>query len=703
MSSIQEPISLATFLIQKCSSINSLLKARQIHARIITSTPPIRKSPYLNNNLISMYSRCGSIVDARQVFDEMPQRTIVSYNALIAAYSRDRNDSHVAFELFGRLSLEGFVPNGPTFTSLLQASSLVRDVFLGSALHSQVVKLEFLSDTLVQTSLLGMYSDCGDLVSSKKVFGFMVWKDAMAWNSIIVGCMKNDKIVEGVRFFQAMLTGREFPTRFTYSVVFNACSKLRALETGEIVHARAIVSGIPPDLPLQNALLNMYSSCGDPKTAARVFTEIEKPDLVSWNSMLAGSLGTGNGEKSMEMFLGICKASSVKPDDYTFATIISATRALPARSYGMPLHCQVTKTGFETNVYVGSTLVSMYFDNGDSESARKLLDSTPVKDVVFWTEVITGYARMGDGENAIRCFHEMSRGHETDGFAISVALSACADLAARKSGEMIHSQAVKLGYDSEMSVSGSLIDMYAKSGDLRSSESVLSGIETPDLKCWNAILGGYGHHGRGDEAFRIFDEILKQGLIPDEITYLSMLAACNHCGWVEKGRFLWGSMVRNGLIPGSKHYSCFVGLLSRADLLEEAEEMIVGSGESGGSSLELWRTLLSSCLERRNVEVGTRVADRIMEIGEDDGAAFVLVTNLYALTGRWDDVAKMRRRIRALGEKDAGLSWIELSSDTYVFASGDKNHPEMDAMQEELSSLRKNLAKPEEDGFRFYV
>ncbi|KAI3665738.1 hypothetical protein L6452_44368 [Arctium lappa] len=695
MSSVQEPISLATLIIQKCSSINSLIKARQIHARIITATPPIRKSPYLNNNLLSMYSRCGSLLDAHHVFDEMPQRTIVSYNALIAAYSRDHNNTHIAFKLLTRLNLEGFIPNGPTFTSLLQASSCLRNVFLGSALHSQVVKFEFLSDTLVQTSLLGMYSDCGDLESSKKVFGFMVQKDAMAWNSIIVGHMKNDKIVEGLRCFRAMVKARDSPTRFTYSVVFNACSKLRDLETGKLVHARVIVTGIPSDLPLRNALLSMYCSCGDTKTTGKVFREIENPDLISLNSMLAGLLGNGDGEEAMEMFIGICKVSFVKPDDYTFATIISATRALAARSYGKPLHGQVTKTGFEMNVYVGSTLVSMYFDNGDSESAQKLLNSMPFKDVVFWTEMITGYARMGDGENAIKCFHEMSKEHKTDSFALSIALSACADLVARNQGEMIHSQAVKLGYDLEMTVSGSLIDMYAKSGDLRSSESVLSRIDTPDLKCWNSILGGYGHHGKGDEAFRILDEILKQGLIPDEITYLSMLAACNHCGWVEKGRFLWSSMKRNGLIPGSKHYSCFIGLLSRAGLLEEAEEMIMDLGDdSGESSLELWRTLLSSCLNRRNIEVGIRVADRIMNIGEEDGAAFVLVTNLYALTGRWNDVAEMRRRIRVLGEKDAGLSWIELSSETYVFSSGDKNHPEIDAMQEELSSLQNNLVRP---------
>nr|XP_043608363.1 pentatricopeptide repeat-containing protein At3g50420 [Erigeron canadensis] len=694
MSSSQEAIPLATLIIQKCSSINSLLKARQLHARLITATPPVRKSPYLMNNLLSMYSRCGSLLYAHNVFDEMPQRTLVSYNALITAYSRSPDNAHVAFKLLSRLNLEGFAPNGPTFTSLLQACAFYGDVFLGAALHGNIVKCEYVSDTLVQTSLLGMYSDRGDLESSKKVFGFMVCKDSMAWNSIIVGHMKNERIMEGICFYKDMIKAGALPTPFTYSMVLNACCKLQMCDVGQLIHAQVIVSGTPTDSPMLNALLNMYSGCGNTKMAERVFKDIKNLDLVSWNSMLAGLAEDGNGRKSMEMFIHFREVSLINPDNYTFATIISATRALPARGYGKPLHGQVIRSGFEMNVYVGSTLVSMYFDNGDSESAQKIMVLMSIKDIVIWTEMITGYARMGDGENAIKCFHEMSREHTIDSFALSVTLSACADIVAQNQGEMIHCQAIKLGYDLEMTVCGSLIDMYAKTGDLQSAELVLEQIEDPDLKCWNSILGGYGHHGKAGEAFRIFDEIVKHRLIPDEITYLSMLAACNHCGWVDKGKSVWSSMKENGIVPGAKHYSCLINLLSRAGLLEEAEAMIMDLDSSLQEfCFELWRTLLSSCIDRKNIEVGRRVADRVMKLDEEDGAVYLLLARLYALEGQWDDVAKMRRKIKELkGEKDPGLSWIELMSETHVFCSGDQTHPEVDEMQTELLSLRKNLA-----------
>ncbi|KAL8266230.1 hypothetical protein R6Q59_003574 [Mikania micrantha] len=650
-----------------------------------------------------MYSRCGSLLDAHLMFDEMRQRTLVSYNALIAGYSHSLRNAHTAFKLLTRLNIEGFTPNGPTFTSLLQASSCYGDAILGSALHAQIVKLEFTSDTLVQTSLLGMYSDYGDLQSSKKVFSCMVQKDEMAWNSIIVGHIKNEMIMQGLYFYGGMIKSGVLPTQFTYSIVLTACSKLHHHEIGQVTHARLIMSSTPTDLPLQNALLNMYSSCGDTEMMINVLKEVKNPDLVSWNSILSGLAGNKDGEKCVEIFIYLHKVSFIKPDDYTYAIVISATRSLPGCSYGRPLHCQVIKSRFDINVYVGSTLVSMYFENGDCESAQKLVTLVPSKDVVFWTEMITGYARMGDGENAIKCFHEMSQENKIDSFALSIALSACADLAANNQGEMIHSQAVKLGYDLEMNVCGSLIDLYSKTGDLKSAELILSNIKTPDLKCWNAILLGYGHHGNSESAFRIFDQIVKLGLIPDEVTYLSMLATCNHCGLVDKGKFIWSSMKQNGLIPGSKHYSCLINLLSRAGLLEEAETMIMDlDSNSGVFSFKLWRTLLSSCVDRRNLEVGNRVAERIVSVDIEDSAAYTLLTNLYALMNRWDDVARMRRKIRGLmGEKDAGLSWIELYNGAQVFSSGDQTHPDVDDLQAELLSLRKNLMKPEEVNYKF--
>ncbi|KAK8475941.1 hypothetical protein V6N13_127741 [Hibiscus sabdariffa] len=681
-------------LVQKCSSITTLKKARQLHAFLLTiSTTSLHSpSPYLHNNLVSMYSRCNSLSDAKKVFDKTPNRNVVSYNALISAYSRAPNLADLAFRLVPRMGFECLRPNGATFTSLLQAASLVEDRLIGSSIHALVVKFGFLGDVFVQTSLLGMYSNCGDLESANEIFACIDGRDVVAWNSTIFGNLRNGKIKEGLALFFDMIKFGVFPTPFTYSMVLNACGKMGNYDWGKVIHARIVVSNIVVDLPLQNALLDMYCNCGDIETGLKVFCRIENLDLVSWNSMLAGLAEHGDGRRAMELFVELKGMPFLNPDEYTFASVISATSSLLASDYGKPLHGQLTKLGMESSVFVGTTLVSMYFKNGDSESAEAVFSMILKKDVVLWTEMIMGYSRMADGEIALRLLVEMCQmGFKIDSFVLSGVLSACADLAMLKQGEMIHSHAIKSGYEVEMSVCGSLIDMYAKNGNLQAAKSIFSLVSYPDLKCWNAMIGAFSLHGMAEETLKLFDEILKHELRPDQVTFLSLLSACNHSGSVERGKFFWAYMKENGYTAGPKHYSCMASLLCRAGLLDEAEKIIIESPYSE-ERLELWRTLLSSCVTFRNLEKGVHAAGQVLTVDSRDSGTHILLSNLYAATERWRDVAEMRRKIRDLTlEKDPGLSWIEDKNNIHVFASGDQLHPQVYNAEAELNRLRGNM------------
>ncbi|XP_034225253.1 pentatricopeptide repeat-containing protein At3g50420 [Prunus dulcis] len=685
-------------LIQRCTSITSLKQARQLHALLLTTTAIGSYSPYPYNNVISMYSRCGSLEDSQKVFDKMPQRNHVSFNALIAAYSRDSRSALLAFELLNKMGSECLRPNASTFTSLLQASYTLEDWLVGSLVHAKVVKFGFSNDLCVQTALLGMYSNCGDLESARKVFGWIVDKDVVAWNSMIFGNLKNDETKEGLHLFDGMLRSGIVPSQFTYSMVLNMCSRLRYFCLGKLIHARVIVSSTLTDLTLQNSLLDMYCNSGDTRVAFSVFSEMHNPDLVSWNTMISGYSQHGDGEQAMNLFAQLKKISLLKPDEYTFAAIISATGTYLASDYGKSLHGQVTKAGFEKSVFVGTTLVSMYFKNGETDDAQKVFYSILDKDVVLWTEMIMGFSRLADGESAIKFFSEMCQaGHKIDSFSLSGALSACSDLAMLKQGEMIHSQAVKTGYDVEMSVCGSLVDMYSKNGSLQAAYSIFSQVSDPDLKCWNSMLGGYSHHGMAEEALKLFFEIEKHGLRPDEVTFLSVLSACNHSGLVEVGKFLWKCMKENGITPGLKHYSSMVSLLGRARLLDEAEELI-NSSPFKEDNLELWRTLLSSCVINKNLKVGVHAAEQVLSLDAEDSATLVLLSNLYAAAGKWGSVVEMRRKIKVLTlEKDPGLSWIEDKNNVQVFCSGVQSEQEIGEAQAALHWLQGNMVRSQTD------
>ncbi|KZV24981.1 pentatricopeptide repeat-containing protein-like [Dorcoceras hygrometricum] len=683
---------LATVLLRKCAAATSLREARQLHALLTTSTHYHRVSPFLHNNILSMYGRCGSLEDSQLLFDKMPHRNIISYNALISAYSRSPQQAHRAFCLFHELENGNLVANDSTFTSLLHALSGPGNEVLGSLLHNCCVKRGFCNNLLVQTSLLGMYSDLGYMDCAKKVFSLMTDKDTTAWNAVISGCVKNGKIMEGLEIFKNMLKDEGTPSQFTYSLVLKACAILGNHVVGKLMHAKVLVSETYVDLPLQNVLLHMYCSCGDINALFKVFSRIANPDLVSWNSIIGGFSESGDGDMTMFMFVKLGRLSRVKPDEYTFATVISGTGVYPASRCGEPLHAQIEKAGFARSLYIGSALISMYFSNDDGKSSQKIFNVIPNKDVVLWTDMIRGNGRIGESEISLQFFRGLCHeGLKLDSFALSSALSACADQATLRQGEMVHSLALKTGSDTETCVNGSLVNMYVKIGELKAAECVFSCLPDRDLKCWNSMLGGYGHHGKAKEAFQLFEEILKHDLRPDHVTFISLLATCGHCGLVNESWFFWNYMKESGLTPGPKHFSCMISLLSRVGLMEEAEKLIDES-PFADEYLELWRTILCFSIESRNLRGGVRAAEQILALNPEDIAANILLTKLYAAAGRWDDVSKIRRNVReVVSDKEPGLSWIEISNNVHIFSSGDETHLQNNEIQLELRKLLGNL------------
>eukprot|EP00258_Populus_trichocarpa_P041555 XP_024457574.1 pentatricopeptide repeat-containing protein At3g50420-like [Populus trichocarpa] len=309
----------------------------------------------------------------------MPQRNIVSYNALISAFSRDSNHGFLSLKLFALMGTQGLTPNGSTFSSSLQACCLLEDWFMGSLIHGQSVKHGFFNDVFVQTSLLGMYSNCGDLESANKVFGCVVQKDAVLWNSMIFGNLKNEKLEEGVLLFGKLVRHGIVPTEFTYSMILNACGKLGDCRWGQVIHAQVIVLNVLADLPLQNALLDMYCSCGDTETGFNVFNKIENPDLVSWNSMISGYAENGEGADAMNLFLQLVGVFLPKPDEYTFAAVISATSAFSATCYGKPLHASLAwLRGLRDNFSLPAAQASARRANAaEADTAAESADTVP--------------------------------------------------------------------------------------------------------------------------------------------------------------------------------------------------------------------------------------------------------------------------------------------------------------------------------------
>ncbi|KAF3775432.1 Pentatricopeptide repeat-containing protein [Nymphaea thermarum] len=689
--------SILVSLLQKCATESSANGGRQLHALLLVSG--INPRPYVYNNLLAMYAKCGYVDDAKKVFDQTPQRTVVTWNAIISAFSTSALHAVTSFELYCSMGGHGVRPNQATFISLLQASTLLADYSRVSMIHSQVIKSGCSGDVRIQSSLVGSYGKCGRLECAQLGFDEISEPDTIAWNSLIVGLLHNNRFRHCLLHFCSMLLTDSKPNEFTYSIVLNACSRSEDRLMGRTVHARIIRTVSFPDTTLLNSLLDMYSNVMDPEAAYLIFTSISSPDLVTWNSMLAACAQTSDAERAMSLFMNLQHKSREVPDEYTYASVLSASASAPAFIYGMPLHACAIKRGFERIIYVASTLIDMYFKNDEPLSACKMFDAIEDKDVVIWTAMITGYSSIGYGEKAIEYLCAMQQeGKKADQFVLSSSLSSCADLASQRQGEMIHSLVVKTGYTANMFAAGSLVDMYAKTGCLPAAVTIFSEISEPDLKCWNTMLGGYSYHGKAEDAFRLFDGMLQNGVKPDHVTFISLLSACSHSGLLERGRAYWNYMRGfTGLSPGPKHYACMVSLLSRDGFLKEAEELIESSPPSCNPA-EQWRILLSSCITYNDLEMGLKAANQAFLWEPDSIETHVLLSNIYAADGRWDDVSQVRRRIRNLMvEKNPGLSWIEINKESHAFVASDQIHPKIENIQLELQKLKKHMILS--DGF----
>ncbi|URE25284.1 Pentatricopeptide repeat-containing protein [Musa troglodytarum] len=386
-----------------------------------------------------------------------------------------------------------------------------------------------------------------------------------------------------------MLRGGSLPNNFTYPFLLKACAACASEPYGCAAHARIVKTGLELDPYIQSALIHAYSECKDLGAARRLLDQMERKDVVSWNTMING--------------------------------------------------CAIL---------------------GDLSEARKLFAGMPQRNVVSWNSMLAAHAKCGDVEEALALFDGMRRTDEkpTDATMVSL-LSACAHSGALDQGEQLHAYMEEHKIKLNTILSTALVDMYAKCGSISRAAEIFYAIEQKDLLAWNAIIGGMAIHGRADEALQLFDEMTKSGVRPDDITFVMVLTACSHAGMVKAGRRMLNCMKdSHGIDPKLEHYGCVIDLLARAGLFEEAAELTRAMPME--PSAPALGALLGGCRIHRNSEVADGVGGHLLHLQPGHSGRYVLLSNIYATAGRWDDAKEVRGRMLMNGvAKTPGMSMIE--------------------------------------------
>ncbi|PIA31157.1 hypothetical protein AQUCO_05200035v1 [Aquilegia coerulea] len=429
---------------------------------------------------------------------------------------------------------------------------------------------------------------------------------------------------------------------------------------------------------------------------------------VSWTSSIANYCRNGMLSEAVKEFSRM-RLAGIEPNDITFVTLLSACAHFPSKAYrfGVLLHGYILKLGFDwNNVMLWTALVDMYskcarmgfarkvFDemsmknsrswntmidgymrNDDVENAVVLFDEMPVRDKISWTALINGFVKKGLFDEALECFQEMQQsGVEPDHVTIIAVLSTCVNLGVLGLGIWMHHYAMKRGFDKNVRVRNSLIDMYSRCGCVEFARQVFQNMDTRNLVSWNSMIVGLAINGHAEDALEHFYLMQRHGFKPDGVTFTGALTACSHAGLVEKGHELYTTMTKVYRIPPRiEHYGCMVDLLSRAGRLEDAFSVIESMPMKPNEVV--LGSLLASCRTHGNISLAERLTRYLFdsELGSDSN--YVTLSNMYAAVGRWDGVGKVRRTMKAHGiSKRPAVSAIEIDCRIHEFMAGDKSH-----------------------------
>ncbi|KAI4321630.1 hypothetical protein MLD38_034991 [Melastoma candidum] len=318
----------------------------------------------------------------------------------------------------------------------------------------------------------------------------------------------------------------------------------------------------------------------------------------------------------------------------------------------------------------------------------------PERNLLTWTVIISGLAQNRSGEEGLKMFNEMRlEGFEPCDYAFAGAITCASVLGSLKIGRQLHTLVVRSGHDSSLSVGNALITMYARCGVIQDADRLFLTMPYLDEVSWNAMVAALGQHGHGTQAVELFDIMLREDIVPDRISFLTVLSACSHAGLVKEGKKYFKLMSADyNITPGEDHYARLIDLLCRAGKITEAKDTIDAMPYSPGAPI--WEALLAGCRTHNNIDVGTEAAEKLFELTPQHDGTYILLSNMFSAAGWWDKAAEVRKLMKERGvKKEPACSWIEVESKVHVFLADDAEHPEVKSIYVYLEELVMKMRK----------
>lgn len=521
----------------------------------------------------------------------------------------------------------------------LQCLSLLRGCkTLGhlKQVHAFISKTGLDADPLVagKVILLSAITLADGLDYARRLFSHFPSTDAFMYNTLIRGFSESEQPHHSLVIFNQMRQNVIPADSFSFAFLLKAAANFKSLDAGSQVHSLSIHHGLDGHLFVGTTLVSMYAECGCLSSARKVFGEMPEPNVVAWNAVVTACFRSNDVKGAEDLF-----------------------SVMPFR-----------------NLTSWNLMLAGYTKAGELESARRLFFQMPQRDPVSWSTMIVGFAGNGNFDDACSFFQDLLReGLKPNEVSLTSVLSACAQSGAIETGKILHAHMAKTGFANIIAVTNALLDMYSRCGSIEMAHQVfVQEMGKRNIVSWTSMIAAFAMYGHAERAIKLFYEMEEFGTKPDGITFISVLYACSHAGLLDQGRKFFHVMEDTyGILPSIEHYGCMVDLYGRAGLLEEAYDFAVQMAIQPNAII--WRTLLGACSIHGNVKLAELVKQRLSELDPNDCGDYVLLSNIYAVAGKWKDVAEVRRSMSKQSiKKDPGWSSIEVDKLIYRFVAG--NH-----------------------------
>lgn len=639
--------------LKACGALRWFARGKGVHGYVLKMG--FAWCVFVASSLVDMYGKCGAFEDARKVFDRMPERNLVTWNSLIVGYVQNGMNEE-AIKVFYDMRVEGVEPTQVTMSGFLSASANIGALEEGKQGHGVAVVEGLVLNTILGSSIINFYSKVGLMQDAELVFSSMLEKDVVTWNLIISGYVQIGKVEQALSVCHRMRNENVRFDSVTLASLMSASADTANLELGKAGHCYCIRNGLDSDIVVASSIVDMYAKCKRIDCARLVFDSIAKGDLVLWNTMLAAYAELGLSGEALKLFYRM-QLESMPPNVISWNSVILGFLKNGQVNEAKDMFLQMQAIGIQPNL-------------------------------VTWTSLVSGLAENGFAYEAIFAFQQMQEaGIRPNAVSIVSVLSACIDIALLQCGKAIHGYSIRQALFLSIPLATSLVDMYAKCGNIDQAQKVFVIVKQKELPIYNAMISSYALHGQAVEALALYSSLEGEGIKPDSITFTNALYACSHSGLVNEGLELFVDMVsKYHLKPSMVHYGCMVNLLSRCGNLDEAFKLIASMPYEPDA--RIFGSLLAACRENNKIEPAEYLFEKLMALEPNNSGNYVALSNTYAAAGKWDEVENVRQLMKIKGlMKIPGCSRIQIGEESHVFVAGDKTHPKIEEINLTLTLL----------------